>query len=135
MMSVSNNQPVTPFYLQTAGKTRKISLIKEWRNVMSEVGDHQSMVASLKQSPLLPLFKDEVSNWEGKFGFLQEGLGLLNQIQRKWVYLEPIFARGALPQQQTRFRNVDEEFRRVMTQLEVRWGLAYGGQSGVIKGE
>jgi hypothetical protein len=37
----------------------------------------------------------------------------------RWVYLEPIFAKGALPQQQQRFRNVDEEFRRVMGQLEV----------------
>jgi dynein heavy chain 2 len=83
-----------------SGKARKTPLIKEWRNVMSEVGDHQSMVASLKQSSYLHLFKDEVNNWEGKFGFLQEGLQLLNQIQRKWVYLEPIFARGALPAQQ-----------------------------------
>lgn len=99
-------------------KARRTALIKEWRNVMSEVGDHQSMVASLKQSPYFPIFKDEVNNWDFKFGFLQEGLGLLNQIQRKWVYLEPIFARGALPQQQQRFRNVDEEFRRVMAQLE-----------------
>ena len=40
--------PDTPF-LQSAGKTRNISLIKKWRNVMAEVGDHQSMVASLKQ--------------------------------------------------------------------------------------
>ena len=48
--------PDTPFH-QSAGKTRKISLIKEWRNVMAEVGDHQSMVASLKQSPLLQLFR------------------------------------------------------------------------------
>ncbi len=45
---------------QTAGKTRRTALIKEWRNVMSEVGDHQSMVASLKQSPMFNLFKDEV---------------------------------------------------------------------------
>ena len=29
--------PDTPFH-QSAGKTRKISLIKEWRNVMAEVG-------------------------------------------------------------------------------------------------
>lgn len=88
----------------TGAKGRRTALIKEWRNVMSEVGDHQSMVASLKQSSYLHLFKDEVNNWEGKFGFLQEGLQLLNQIQRKWVYLEPIFARGALPAQQVRSR-------------------------------
>jgi hypothetical protein len=50
---------------------------------------------------------------------LQEGLTLLNQVQRRWVYLEPIFGRGALPSQQARFRNVDEEFRRIMAHLEV----------------
>lgn len=31
---------------------------------------------------------------------------MLNGIQRKWVYLEPIFARGALPHEQARFRRV-----------------------------
>ena len=37
---------------------------------------------------------------------LSEGLQTLNAIQRKWVYLEPIFARGALPNEQPRFRRV-----------------------------
>lgn len=37
----------------------------------------------------------------------------LNTIQRKWVYLEPIFMRGALPQEQGRFMRVDEEFRNI----------------------
>ncbi len=60
-----------------------------------------------------------MSSWEAKLSLLQEGLTLLNQVQRRWVYLEPIFGRGALPAQQARFRNVDEEFRRVMGQLEV----------------
>ena len=74
--------------------------------------------------PLPPTPRDEVNTSEAKFGFLQEGLALLNQIQRKGVYLlEPIFARGALPQQQhPRLRNVEEEFHRVMTQLDVRGG-------------
>ena len=29
-------------------------------------------------------------------------LALLNPIQRKWVYLEPIFSRGAMPLEQAR---------------------------------
>ena len=85
------------------------------------------LLAHRSPPPPPPPPRDEVNTWEAKFGFLQEGLALLNQIQRKWVYLEPIFARGALPQQQTRFRNVDEEFRRVMTQLDVR---GRGGREG-----
>ena len=31
--------------MRVLARTRKISLIKEWRNVTAEVGDHQSMVA------------------------------------------------------------------------------------------
>lgn len=50
---------------------------------------------------------------------LQEGLASLNAIQRKWLYLEPIFARGALPGQQGRFRAVDGELRAVMAHLHV----------------
>ena len=61
--------------------------------------------------PLPPTPRDEVNTSEAKFGFLQEGLALLNQIQRKGVYLEPIFARGALPQQHPRF--VSQRGRRV----------------------
>lgn len=43
-----------------------------------------------------------------------EYLHSLNQIQRKWVYLEPIFGRGALPTEQARFQRVDAEFRAIL---------------------
>ena len=46
---------------------------------------------------------------------LDEYLHNLNQIQRKWVYLEPIFGRGALPREQGRFKRVDDDFRFVST--------------------
>ena len=32
-------------------------------------------------------------------------------VPRKWVYLEPIFGRGALPKEQGRFKRVDDDFR------------------------
>jgi|TARA_B100001094_G_C18106935_1_gene758909 dynein heavy chain 2 len=42
----------------------------------------------------------------------------LNTIQRKWVYLEPIFARGSLPNEARRFRGVDGEFREILSRAE-----------------
>ena len=44
-------------------------------------------------------------------------LDVLNSIQRKWVYLEPIFGRGAMPHEQARFRRVDDEFRALMSSI------------------
>ncbi len=41
--------------------SKRVTLIKEWRDVMAEVGDHQSLVASLRQSAYYNMFKDEVS--------------------------------------------------------------------------
>jgi dynein heavy chain 2 len=43
----------------------------------------------------------------------------LNDVQRKWVYLEPIFARGALPHEQQRFRRVDDEFRQIIKSITI----------------
>ena len=50
---------------------------------------------------------------------LDEYLHNLNQIQRKWVYLEPIFGRGALPREQGRFKRVDDDFRLVSVKWKV----------------
>lgn len=58
--------------------------------------------------------------WEKRLSTLMEGLTLLQAIQRRWLYLEPIFGRGALPAVAGRFRLVDGEFKAVMTQLQVR---------------
>eukprot|EP01059_Diplonema_ambulator_P006458 TRINITY_DN16152_c0_g9_i2.p1 TRINITY_DN16152_c0_g9~~TRINITY_DN16152_c0_g9_i2.p1 ORF type:complete len:2158 (+),score=857.39 TRINITY_DN16152_c0_g9_i2:243-6476(+) len=96
----------------------KICLIKEWKELLMHVGDNQSLLASLKDSPYYQGFSGEASSWENKFVALDEYLHLLMQIQRKWVYLEPIFARGALPQEQPRFRRVDKTFMEIMRDIE-----------------
>lgn len=65
------------------------------------------------------LLKDELSNtvftqvslWEARLLNLDEYLLNLNAIQRRWVYLEPIFGRGGLPREEARFKRVDEDFR------------------------
>ena len=59
-----------------------------------KVGDNQSLLQSLKDSPYYQGLIDKVSLWETRLVDLDEYLHQLNQIQRKWVYLEPIFGRG-----------------------------------------
>lgn len=74
--------------------------------------------------------QDEVSSWEARLSTLLEGLSLLQVIQRRWVYLEPIFGRGALPAVAARFRHVDGEFKAIMMQLQVGWlGMGLAGHA------
>lgn len=91
-----------------------INLIKEWKDIISQVGDNQCLLQSLKDSPYYRFFQDKASVWENKLADLDEYLQNLNQIQRKWVYLEPIFGKNALPKEKSRFKRVDEDFRSIM---------------------
>jgi dynein heavy chain 2 len=94
-----------------------VSLIKEWKDLFTEVADNQNLVSSLKDSSFFLPFKDETEVWESTLSTLADRLTAMNAIQRKWLYLQPIFARGALPQEQPRFRRVDEDFQNVMAAI------------------
>lgn len=98
-------------------KAAKVPIIKDWKDLFSQVGDNQALLSSLKDSPYYKHFEDKITVWEQKLGTLDECLHNLNQVQRKWVYLEPIFGRGALPKEQSRFKGVDRDFRDIMTEI------------------
>ena len=96
---------------------RVTALIKEWKDVMSEVSDHQALVNSVKENKYAGRFRSEIQKYEGKLSVLEGALLRLNQIQRKWIYLEPIFMRGALPEEQGRWRRLDEDYRNIMNNV------------------
>ena len=66
-------------------------LIKDWKDLMTQVSDNQALMMSLKESRFYSRFEDQVGQFESKLGNLDDYLAKLNVIQRKWVYLEPIF--------------------------------------------
>ena len=81
------------------------------------MGDKQSLLGSLKESQFFKAFADQGLALEAKMSVLDFVLHTLNSIQRKWVYLEPIFGRGALPSEEARFRRVDEDFTDIMSSV------------------
>jgi dynein heavy chain 2, cytosolic len=93
---------------------RVTPLIKEWKELLTQVSDNQSLLSSLKESRFFARFSDQVGQFESKLSSLDEYLFKLAIIQRKWVYLEPIFGRGSLPQEQGRFKRIDDEYRNIM---------------------
>ncbi|KAM3616882.1 uncharacterized protein V6R79_025341 [Siganus canaliculatus] len=102
----------------TDSSSRTITLIKDWKDIVNQVGDNRCLLQSLKDSPYYRSFQDKVSLWEVRLSDLDEYLLNLNAIQRRWVYLEPIFGRGALPREEARFKRVDEDFRSIMSDIQ-----------------
>ncbi|CAK9088100.1 Cytoplasmic dynein 2 heavy chain 1 (Dynein heavy chain isotype 1B) [Durusdinium trenchii] len=96
---------------------RNTPLIKNWKEILTDLGDNQSLLASLKESQYYKPFEQQASVYEQNMASLDAYLGMMNQVQRKWLYLEPIFGRGALPSEANRFRRIDEDWVDTMGKL------------------
>ncbi|KAK8882498.1 Cytoplasmic dynein 2 heavy chain 1 [Tritrichomonas musculus] len=99
-----------------AGRTTFI--VKEWKQLISDLADKQSLISSLKDSPFIKAFQDDAILWDQKAVSLATSLRLLNEIQRKWLHLEPVFVKKSLPAHQEEFEQVDSEFRGIMQKLK-----------------
>lgn len=97
---------------------RSTPLIKDWKELLTLLSDNQALLLSLKESRFFSRFADQIGQFEAKLSILDECLVRLSAIQRKWVYLDPIFGRGALPQEQGRFKRVDDEYRSIMLSIK-----------------
>lgn len=72
-------------------------------------------------------FADQAQLWEQRLAELDQSLAKLQAVQRRWVHLEPIFSRGALPREQGRFKAADTDVRELLAGLGSRVvGLARG---------
>lgn len=89
---------------QHTATAKPLDLIKDWKDLMTAISDKQSVIAALKDSIYANNFRDKIEPWEKRLGVLTTAVGDLNVVQRKWLYLEPIFSRGALPSEQSRFK-------------------------------
>ncbi|XP_056634261.1 cytoplasmic dynein 2 heavy chain 1 [Diorhabda sublineata] len=99
-------------------RNRDVPLIKDFKDILNKIGDNQSLLQSLKNSADYDSSAEKVTMWENKFGDLDHYLTSLAQIQRKWLYLEPIFSSGTLVQEKIRFERIDRDFRHVLTFIE-----------------
>eukprot|EP00392_Amoebophrya_sp_AT5.2_P002499 g2504.t1 len=102
------------FHTLNDGSNAQVPLVKEWKDLLSAVSDKQALCNSLKDSRYFAGFKDQTQSYSEKLGTLDTVLLIMNKVQRKWVYLEPIFARGALPKERERFERVNRDFRAMM---------------------
>ena len=89
---------------------RGVTLLKNGQDILTEISDHQALIASLYTSQWFLPFKEDVSRWDEKMSNLAHIIINLTALQRQWIYLEPVFARNALPSEKMRFKRVDESF-------------------------
>ncbi|OON23868.1 ATPase family protein, partial [Opisthorchis viverrini] len=103
-------------YIDSSGQV--LYLVKDWKDIVSQVGDNMALLASLQDSPYFDSFADRANAWAQRLADLDHNLNGLQAVQRRWIYLEPIIGRGALPKEAARFSQVDAEFRRLLMAIK-----------------
>ncbi|XP_071452948.1 cytoplasmic dynein 2 heavy chain 1 [Hetaerina americana] len=106
---------------------RTVYIVTDYKDILNKVGDHQCLLQSVKNSANFEGFSDRVTIWESRLSDLDDYLHQLTIIQRKWLYLEPIFGSGVLASEGARFSRIDSDFRWVAKELAQE---GFGGSRG-----
>ncbi|OAD57478.1 Dynein heavy chain 1, axonemal [Eufriesea mexicana] len=99
-------------------KSRGTYIIKVSEETLMLLDNHILSVQQLAFSPLKTAFEDEINEWELKLKLTQEVLILWLQVQRDWMYLEPIFTsediKVQLPAETRKYNAMERNWRRIM---------------------
>lgn len=82
-----------------------------------QIGDNQSLLQSAKNSIAFDEYLDQANIWETRLVNLDNIVNGLSQIQRKWIYLEPIFGGENLLADGALFRQINKDFRYIMREI------------------
>ncbi|XP_043259684.1 dynein axonemal heavy chain 1-like [Colletes gigas] len=93
-------------------------IIKLAEETMMLLDNHILAVQQLSFSPLKTAFEDEINEWEYKLNLTQDVLLLWLEVQRDWMYLEPIFTSEdisiQLPAEARKYNAMERNWRRIM---------------------
>lgn len=88
-----------------------IFLVGEYGELLARAGELKLILEGAKGAAGYERFAARAARCETALFELEERIKALSTLQRKWVYLEPVYGSGAAPNDSGRWSRADKEFR------------------------
>ena len=85
--------------LFTSFRKTDVMILKGTDKVMDILEDHIVKVAAMKGSAFVKPFESRIKAWEEKLFYMEDLMQEWLNLQKSWLYLEPIFASNDITQQ------------------------------------
>ncbi|XP_011502016.1 PREDICTED: cytoplasmic dynein 2 heavy chain 1 [Ceratosolen solmsi marchali] len=92
-------------------KNEGIYIVSDYSTLLARAGELKLILEGARGATGYERFASRAARCEAALHELEERVKLLNTIQRKWIYLEPVYGGGAAPSDSGRWARADKEFR------------------------
>ncbi|XP_051159645.1 cytoplasmic dynein 2 heavy chain 1 [Leptopilina boulardi] len=106
-----------PLQESTDSKNSRIFLVGEYGPLLARAGELRLLLEGARGASGYERFASRASRCEAALYELEERIKILSVLQRKWVYLEPVYGGGAAPNDTGKWLRADKEFRYVMNEV------------------
>lgn len=97
---------------------RYTPLISQLTENGCSISDQLDILSSLKESVYYKSISDVCTLYESKLVSANQITEKLNEVQRRWLHLEPIYGNGVITVKQDLFQSADSTFRSIMMKNE-----------------
>ncbi|EFN76217.1 Cytoplasmic dynein 2 heavy chain 1 [Harpegnathos saltator] len=103
-----------PLQESTDSKNMTIQLVGDYGSLLAKTEELILLLEGAKGTSGHDRFASRVARWEAALTELEERIKVLSTVQRKWIYLDPVYGSGAAPNDSGRWSRADKEFRHLM---------------------
>ncbi|CBY08725.1 unnamed protein product [Oikopleura dioica] len=121
-------------FLEARDSTGKqVHLIKDWSDLLGELGDQERLISTLKESPHSINFTDAIALWEKKLSTTNQVISIFCEIQRKWLYLEPVFCKGVFATEKSQFMSTHSNIVSLLSQaFHMKTAVSFSTTNGLV---
>nr|XP_033320776.1 cytoplasmic dynein 2 heavy chain 1 [Megalopta genalis] len=119
LMELESWEASAHFQLQQSKDSKNVGilLVEEYGSLLARSGELRLLLEGAKGAAGYERFAARVARCETGLSEVEERIKTLSTVQRKWVYLEPVYEGGAAPNDTGRWSRANKEFRYLMGEV------------------